>query len=80
MVNACCREMRRLKGSTCTLDDATLQRRLKYLSDRALTSVENMRDLDIKPDIVLYNTVLDVCRQTGHLEKYALPRVCHLWQ
>lgn len=44
-------------------------RRLKYLGDRAAGSLETMLELDLRPDVVMFNTMLDVCRQEGDLQK-----------
>jgi len=67
LAHACAREMRSLrKTSAC---DTTMQRRLKYLGDRAAGSLETMLELDLRPDVVMFNTMLDVCRQEGDLQK-----------
>lgn len=70
LMTACCTEMRNLKKSAAC--DTTMRRRLKYLADRAQNSLANMETVSVKPDIITYNAMLDICRQSEDLERSAL--------
>jgi len=71
LMTSCCTEMRNLrKSASC---DTTMRRRIKYLADRAHSSLANMETVSVKPDIVTYNAMLDICRQSEDLERYAAP-------
>merc|ERR1719409_857780 len=59
--------MRGLKRSSAA--DVTVERRLKYLIDRACATLETMPVYGVKPDIVAYNTLLDACRHAGDIER-----------
>lgn len=67
LMTACCTEMRNLKKSAAC--DTTMRRRLKYLADRAQNSLANMETVSVKPDIITYNAMLDICRQSEDLER-----------
>jgi pentatricopeptide repeat protein len=67
LMTSCCTEMRNLKKSASC--DTTMRRRIKYLADRAHSSLANMETVSVKPDIVTYNAMLDICRQSEDLER-----------